>query len=105
MFIYVCNFDCSEEDEGEAAALGEEDQNINELIPEVEEPLLDDSAAAAAQDDEHDLNGLWEETFKGHTDSKPRGPSSVGIDIAFLNSKHVFGIPEHADAFSLKDTT
>ncbi|XP_066973212.1 neutral alpha-glucosidase AB isoform X2 [Macrobrachium rosenbergii] len=56
-------------------------------------------------DDEDDKDGLWEETFKGHTDSKPNGPSSVGMDISFVNSKHVYGIPEHADSFSLKETT
>ena len=55
-------------------------------------------------DDEPDKDGLWEETYKGHTDSKPRGPSSVGMDISFVNSKHVYGIPEHADAFSLRET-
>uniref|UniRef100_A0A6A7FRA2 Glucosidase II subunit alpha n=2 Tax=Hirondellea gigas TaxID=1518452 RepID=A0A6A7FRA2_9CRUS len=26
------------------------------------------------------------------------------MDIAFINSKHVYGIPEHADTFALKDT-
>ncbi|KAK7082723.1 hypothetical protein SK128_025164, partial [Halocaridina rubra] len=56
-------------------------------------------------DEEEDKDGLWEETFKGHSDSKPNGPSSVGMDISFINSKHVYGIPEHADAFSLKETT
>lgn len=58
-----------------------------------------------AQDEEEtDLDGLWEETFKGHTDTKPRGPSSIGVDINFIGSKQVYGIPEHADSFKLKDT-
>jgi len=48
--------------------------------------------------------GMWEESFKGHTDSKPRGPASVGVDVAFVGAKHVYGIPEHADDFALKDT-
>lgn len=56
-------------------------------------------------EDEDDTSGLWEETFKGHTDSKPHGPASMGMDISFINSKHVYGIPEHADSFSLKETT
>ena len=56
------------------------------------------------QDDEPDKDGLWEETFKGHTDSKPRGPSSIGLDVAFIESKHVYGVPEHADSLKLKDT-
>ena len=52
--------------------------------------------------DETDLEGLWEESFKGHTDHKPKGPSSIGVDIAFVGAQHVYGIPEHADDFSLK---
>ncbi|XP_076065923.1 glucosidase 2 subunit alpha isoform X2 [Oratosquilla oratoria] len=59
---------------------------------------------AGEHEEEEDQNGLWEETFKGHTDSKPNGPASVGMDFSFANSKHVYGIPEHADAFSLKET-
>lgn len=27
--------------------------------------------------------GLWEETFDGHPDSKPEGPTSVGMDVYF----------------------
>ncbi|KAL1956817.1 hypothetical protein VTO42DRAFT_6767 [Malbranchea cinnamomea] len=46
----------------------------------------------------------WEESFGGNTDSKPRGPESVGIDISFLGYEHVFGIPEHADPMSLRET-
>jgi alpha 1,3-glucosidase len=32
------------------------------------------------------------------------GPSSIGVDVNFLNFEDVYGIPEHADAFSLKST-
>ncbi len=32
------------------------------------------------------------------------GPSSFGLDIAFPGVEHVYGIPEHADSFSLKST-
>lgn len=46
----------------------------------------------------------WEETFGGNTDSKPRGPESIGLDISFPGYSHVFGIPEHADSMSLKET-
>ncbi|KAJ6155437.1 hypothetical protein N7470_006003 [Penicillium chermesinum] len=46
----------------------------------------------------------WEESFGGNTDSKPRGPESVGLDITFPGYKHVFGIPEHADSLSLRET-
>jgi alpha 1,3-glucosidase len=36
---------------------------------------------------------LWEETFKSWTDSKPRGPESIGMDISFNGFSHVYGIP------------
>jgi alpha 1,3-glucosidase len=48
--------------------------------------------------------GAWEETFHEHTDRKPRGPSSVGLDVTFVGSQHVYGIPEHASNLSLKTT-
>ncbi|KAF0304232.1 Neutral alpha-glucosidase AB [Amphibalanus amphitrite] len=48
--------------------------------------------------------GQWEENFKTHRDSKPHGPSSVGVDVTFPGSAHVYGIPEHADNFALSDT-
>lgn len=53
---------------------------------------------------EEEEPGLWEETFKSHVDSKPYGPTSVGVDISFPGSRHVYGIPEHADTFALKQT-
>lgn len=49
--------------------------------------------------------GFWEESFKSHTDSKPFGSSSIGIDISFLGYKFLYGLPEHADSFALKSTT
>lgn len=55
-------------------------------------------------DTEEDQSTWWEETFGGNTDSKPRGPESVGLDITFPGYAHVFGIPEHADALSLRET-
>jgi mannosyl-oligosaccharide alpha-1,3-glucosidase len=48
---------------------------------------------------------MWEETFKSHVDSKPNGPESIGMDISFNDFQHVYGIPQHADSFSLKSTT
>lgn len=46
----------------------------------------------------------YSETFSTFTDIRPYGPMSVGLDIHFPNSDHLYGIPEHADSFSLKDT-
>ncbi|KAJ5365870.1 hypothetical protein N7517_008756 [Penicillium concentricum] len=51
-----------------------------------------------------DESTWWEETFGGNTDSKPRGPESIALDITFPGYSHVFGIPEHADSLSLKET-
>ena len=51
-----------------------------------------------------DEEGMWDETFKTHKDTKPYGPSSVGVDIAFPGVEHVYGIPEHASALALPAT-
>lgn len=51
-----------------------------------------------------DQSTWWEETFGGSTDTKPRGPESVGLDISFPGYSYVFGIPEHADSLSLRET-
>ncbi|XP_053224260.1 neutral alpha-glucosidase AB isoform X1 [Podarcis raffonei] len=48
--------------------------------------------------------GSWEETFKTHTDSKPNGPTSVGLDFSFPGVENVYGIPEHADYLRLRTT-
>jgi alpha 1,3-glucosidase len=37
-------------------------------------------------------------------DSKPKGPASFGVDVKFAGSSHVFGIPEHASNYKLKNT-
>jgi alpha 1,3-glucosidase len=51
-----------------------------------------------------DESTWWDESFGSNTDTKPRGPESVGIDITFPGYEHVFGIPEHAGPLSLKQT-
>lgn len=38
-------------------------------------------------------------------DTLPLGPESVALDFTFVNYTNVYGIPEHADSLSLKDTT
>jgi len=53
---------------------------------------------------ENEEEGLWEETWKTHADSKPNGPQSIGIDVSFPGVEHVYGIPEHASTLSLKQT-
>ena len=41
-------------------------------------------------------DNLWDEKFSSHSDSKPRGPAAVGMDVNFPDAKHVVGLPEHA---------
>ena len=52
-----------------------------------------------------DTEGMWEEKFSSHHDSKPYGPMSVGGDIVFPHSSHIFGLPEHASSTQLKSTS
>uniref|UniRef100_A0A8B9REY1 Glucosidase, alpha; neutral AB n=1 Tax=Astyanax mexicanus TaxID=7994 RepID=A0A8B9REY1_ASTMX len=59
-------------------------------------------AEGGGKDKEED--GLWEETFKSHTDSKPNGPTAVSLDFSLPGVEHVYGIPEHADNLKLKTT-
>lgn len=53
---------------------------------------------------EDDPAGWWEETFKGHRDSKPHGPEAVAFDLAFPGVQHVFGLPQHAGPLALPAT-
>lgn len=50
------------------------------------------------------VDGAWDETFRSFADSKPFGPMAVAMDWNFVGFDHVYGIPEHADSFALKDT-
>lgn len=76
-----------EKKEGEAEGEGE-----GEVEKKEEEPKGEDEGT------------WWEETFGGNTDSKPRGPESIALDISFVGYDHVFGIPEHAGPLSLRET-
>lgn len=53
---------------------------------------------------EGDPAGWWEEDFKSHKDSKPRGPQAISLDLDFPAYRHVYGIPEHASSLSLQPT-
>lgn len=60
--------------------------------------LRDPSSSGGAKSDD------WSEKFRTFTDTRPRGPESVGLDFSFPGTTHVYGIPEHADSMSLRDT-
>ncbi|KAI4163628.1 MAG: hypothetical protein LQ342_002662 [Letrouitia transgressa] len=51
-----------------------------------------------------DESTWWDESFGGNTDSKPKGPESVGLDISFPGYGHVYGIASHTGPLSLKET-
>ena len=74
-----------------------------------ERPVEDEAEAEhrkllEEQSPDLDREGLWEESFGGHTDSKPYGPTSVGMDIKFPGSSHLYGLPEHASSTVLQTT-
>ncbi|KAM0241498.1 hypothetical protein ACHAP5_007537 [Fusarium lateritium] len=75
--------------------------NMEHWRPKIEQ--VPDVAEQRPMGDE-DESTWWEETFGGNTDSKPRGPESVALDITFLGYEHVYGIPEHAGPMALKET-
>ncbi|EFQ91733.1 hypothetical protein CFE70_006353 [Pyrenophora teres f. teres 0-1] len=57
-----------------------------------------------AEETGEDESTWWDEDFGGNTDSKPKGPEAIAMDISFPGYAHVFGIPEHATRLSLKTT-
>ena len=90
--------------------------NMEHWRPKVEEPVpekkeegngeenKESEAAAVEETPSEDQSTWWDEKFGGNTDSKPRGPESVALDITFLGYEHVYGIPEHTGPLSLKET-
>jgi hypothetical protein len=53
---------------------------------------------------EGDPEAWWHESFKGHSDSKPKGPEAISFDLTFVGAKHVYGLPERATSMALKPT-
>jgi len=53
--------------------------------------------------DATDVDGehLWEESFGGHKDTKPRGPAAVGLDVSFAAAHDLVGLAEHATNLGL----
>ena len=58
----------------------------------------------SAHQQEGNPEGWWEETFKTHTDSKPKGPQAMSVDLEFPGAQHVYGLPERATNLSLEAT-
>lgn len=68
----------------------------------------EDNNGEGTADENDNINkedpGAWEENFRSHQDSKPRGPEAIALDISFPGAQRAYGIPEHADRFALRTT-
>ncbi|XP_062391827.1 neutral alpha-glucosidase AB-like [Sardina pilchardus] len=71
---------------------------------DVEQNVAEKGEEEEEAKEEEDQPGMWEETFKSHSDGKPNGPTSISLDFSFPGVEHVYGIPEHADTLKLKST-
>lgn len=95
----------------------EEEGSKNEEVPEKVE-LSEEELELTRLNDELNKD-LWEESFGNHVDSKPygiscsfkkytyfffKGPASIGFDITFPGMQYIYGLPEHASDFNLKNT-
>ncbi|XP_067938463.1 neutral alpha-glucosidase AB-like isoform X3 [Watersipora subatra] len=82
-------------------------------VEEAKEENEDDEGAEAPAEEEteskeepkqEEEHSMWDERYKTHTDAKPNGPTSIGVDMTFVGFEHVYGIPEHGDNLALKST-
>jgi mannosyl-oligosaccharide alpha-1,3-glucosidase len=89
--------------EGEATEGETKEAEAKEGEQKPEEPKTEPQPEEAEAGSE-DTSTWWEESFGGAQDTKPRGPESVGMDIAFPGYDFVYGIPEHASSMALKQT-
>ncbi|OCT45684.1 Glucosidase 2 subunit alpha [Cladophialophora carrionii] len=79
--------------------------NIEHWRSKVDKPPRDENSTdPEPTEPAEDESTWWEESFGGNTDSKPRGPESVALDISFPGYGHVYGLAEHAGPLSLKET-
>ncbi|KAK2608392.1 glucosidase II [Conoideocrella luteorostrata] len=82
--------------------------NMEHWRPKIEKENKEGEEAKADEntktDSGEDESTWWDESFGGNTDSKPRGPESIAMDISFTGYEQVFGIPEHTGSISLRQT-
>lgn len=79
--------------------------NVEHWRPKIEKPAVDENSTdPEPAEPAEDESTWWEESFGGNTDSKPKGPESVAMDISFPGYGHVYGLAEHAGPLSLKET-
>ena len=97
------NFDDDDEDDDFDNDSPEIDENGN-VIAGTEKSKRNKEILPDFDPIDESTDDQWSETFKKFTDSKPRGPESIGMDVNFVNFDNLFGLPEHADSFRLRDT-
>jgi len=83
---------------------GEEEGGAEDLDEEMGVDKGEGREQRRLDEEEFDTAGMWEEKFGDHHDSKPFGPMSVGMELTFPASNHLFGLPEHASSTQLKTT-
>ncbi|KAF9529796.1 glycoside hydrolase family 31 protein [Crepidotus variabilis] len=88
----------------EAPTSTEEPPAVEGEATDAEQALLKVEVNPRAWFEGETEDALWEETFSSWTDSKPKGPESLSVDIAFPNHPVVYGIPQHATNLALPST-
>jgi mannosyl-oligosaccharide alpha-1,3-glucosidase len=79
--------------------------NYEHWRPKIDKPKPEDGENKSETTDAgEDESTWWDETFGGNTDSKPKGPESVAMDIKFHGFGHVYGLAEHTGPLSLRAT-
>jgi len=53
---------------------------------------------------EHSGQAIEPETFKSFTDSMPKGPQAISLDLTYVAMDHLYGLPEHSSNLSLTNT-
>ncbi|QIX02522.1 hypothetical protein AMS68_008039 [Peltaster fructicola] len=78
--------------------------NVEHWRAKVDKPEPAEGEEKTDDPNAEDESTWWDESFGGNTDTKPRGPEAVALDITFPGYEHVYGIAEHAGPLSLKET-
>lgn len=83
--------------------------NMEHWRPKIDKPVVEKKEGEETTEDPvkeagEDESTWWEESFGGNTDTKPRGPESLGLDVTFEGYSHVYGVAEHTGPLSLKQT-
>ena len=82
----------------------ETDDSGKSVEESAEEKQEEDEQKSESTEDPDLTADMGEERFRSFVDSKPNGPTSIGMDVMFVDAKNVYGIPEHAVRFDLPHT-